>query len=100
MAVRVECVRDADGVSILRASGAPFGPALLEALEARVDECLADAKTVGVVLASGEETFVGEMDLDWLHGAAKGPREALEAFVERAAALASRIDASRKPFAA
>lgn len=100
MLVRVGCVRDADGVAMVSASGAPFGPAMLEALEARIDECLADAGTIGVVLASAEEGFVGPMDLDWLHGAAAGPRDTLEAFVERAAALAARIDASRKPFAA
>lgn len=100
MAVQVECVRDADGVALLRAFGAPFGPALLDALEARIDECLADADTTGVVLASADGGFVGEMDLEWLYGAAAAPREMLEAFVERAAALAARIDASRKPFAA
>ncbi len=100
MAVHVECVRDADGVAVLRASGAPFGPASLETLEACIDECLADDGTSGVVLASAEEAFVGELDLEWLHGVTAGSRRTLDAFVRRAAALAARIDASRKPFAA
>jgi len=96
----VECVRDADGVAILRAAAAPFGPASLDALEALIDACLGDEQTVGVVLASGDHGFVGDLDLDWLHAAQAGPRELLEAFALRASALTARIDASNKPFAA
>jgi 3-hydroxyacyl-CoA dehydrogenase/enoyl-CoA hydratase/3-hydroxybutyryl-CoA epimerase len=100
VAAKVECTRNADGVAILRASGAPFGPALLDALEASLDECLAHDRTIGVVLASGEHAFTGGLDLAWLHEAQRGPRARLEDFVGRAAGVAARIDASRKPFAA
>ena len=100
MAVQVECVRDADGVAILRAPGAPFGPALLEALDARVGECLADDSIVAVVLAAGEGGFFGDLDLEWLHAAQTGNRDELERFVQQGAALAARIATSRKPFAA
>lgn len=100
MAVQVNVTRDADGVAILRASRAPFGPASLDALQARIDECLADPQTAGVVLAYGDDGFPGELDLEWLSEAAQAPREVLEGFVGRAAALAARIDGSRKPFAA
>ena len=100
MAAKVLAVGNADGVVLMRAAGAPFGPALLEALEAHIEACLADAGTVGVVLASGEGGFVGELDLDWLRQAAAGPRDDFAAFVTRASALAARIAGSPKPFAA
>jgi 3-hydroxyacyl-CoA dehydrogenase / enoyl-CoA hydratase / 3-hydroxybutyryl-CoA epimerase len=99
MAVQVECVRDADGVAVLRAHGV-FGPAMLEALEVRIGECLRGEDTVGVVLAGGEHGFLGDLDLEWLHSAQQGPAEVLQAFAARASALAMRIDASPKPFAA
>ena len=97
MTLQVEVIGHADGVVVVRASGAPFGPALLAALEARIDACLAEAGTVGVVLASGIDGFIGELDLDWLQGATA---DELEALVARAAALARRIDTAPKPFAA
>ena len=100
MAVVVERERDANGVAVLRCSGCAFGPALLDALEASIEECLADPHTIGVVLAAGDGAFFGELDLEWLDEAARAPRQALEAIVERATSLASRIDSSRKPFAA
>jgi 3-hydroxyacyl-CoA dehydrogenase / enoyl-CoA hydratase / 3-hydroxybutyryl-CoA epimerase len=100
VAAKVECVRDVNGVAVLRSSGALFGPEWLDAFEARIGECLADDGTIGVVLASDDEGFVGVLDLAWLQQAQRGPREQIAAFVERAAALASRIDASTKPFAA
>lgn len=100
MTAKLEWVRDTDGVAVLSATGASFGPASLDALEARIDECLADNRTIGVVLASGDEGFVGDIDLVWLHEAQHGPGEKLADLVERATALAARIDASGKPFAA
>jgi len=100
VAATVECVRDADGVAVVRASGALFGPDLLDALEARLGECLADEQTVGIVLQSGDAAFLGDLDLAWLPEAQRRPREVLAAFVERAAALAARIDAAAKPIAA
>jgi 3-hydroxyacyl-CoA dehydrogenase/enoyl-CoA hydratase/3-hydroxybutyryl-CoA epimerase len=100
MAVQIDVVRDSDGVAVLRAPRAPFGPELLQALDARLEESLADPRTTGVVLCSGEEGFFGELDVPWLYHAAQGTREALESFVNRAAALAALIDQSRKPFAA
>ena len=100
MTAKVEWSRDIDGVAVLHATGAPFGLALLDVLEARIDECLADNQTIGVVLASGDQGFVGDLDLVWLHAAQQGPLEPMAAFVERAAALAARIDSSSKPFAA
>ena len=100
MAAKVECIRDADGVAVVRTSGGLFGPAWLDALEARIGECLADERTIGVVLASANEGFLADLDLAWLQEAQDGPRPSLTAFVERAAALAMRIDASAKPFAA
>jgi 3-hydroxyacyl-CoA dehydrogenase/enoyl-CoA hydratase/3-hydroxybutyryl-CoA epimerase len=84
---------------MLRASGT-FGPALLEGLEEHVAQCMLDDTVTGVVLASGDSGFIGELDLEWLHAAQQGSRDALEAFVRRAAALAARIDVSPKPFAA
>ena len=87
-------------VAVIRPPGGAFGPAQLEAFEAKVDECLADAQVTGVVIATGEHGFFGELDLEWLYGAAQGPREELLAFAQRAASLAARIDASRKPVAA
>jgi 3-hydroxyacyl-CoA dehydrogenase/enoyl-CoA hydratase/3-hydroxybutyryl-CoA epimerase len=100
MAATVNCDRDADGVAVLRCPGAAFTPDVWEALGARIEACLADPGIAGVVLAPTGEGGFGELDLQWLHGAARGPREALQAVVDRAAALAARIDASRKPFAA
>jgi 3-hydroxyacyl-CoA dehydrogenase/enoyl-CoA hydratase/3-hydroxybutyryl-CoA epimerase len=100
MAVQLECVRDADGVAVLRAGSALLAPDWLELLEAHVDACLADDAIVGVVLAGEAGAFPGEIDLEWLQQASRGPRDALEAFAERAAALAARVDAARKPFAA
>ena len=100
MAMQIAMSVDADGVAVLRAAGAPFGPALLEALERRIEACLADPGTVGVVLASGAGGFVGELDLDWLQRAAAGARAELEEFVARASALARRIEDAPKPFAA
>jgi 3-hydroxyacyl-CoA dehydrogenase / enoyl-CoA hydratase / 3-hydroxybutyryl-CoA epimerase len=101
MAAKVQCVRDSDGVAVLRASGVLFGPAGLGALESRVAECLADDRTIGVVLAAGDDgSFPGDLDLAWLAAAQQGPREALAAFVEAASALAARIDVAAKPFAA
>ena len=100
MAVEIESVRDSDGVVILRAPRAPFGPALLEALETRVEEALADARTTGVVLAAGDAGFFGDIDVSWLYDVAQGSRETLDAFVaarERegaalSSAIAERVD--------
>ncbi|MBU1359005.1 MAG: 3-hydroxyacyl-CoA dehydrogenase [Gammaproteobacteria bacterium] len=103
MAAAVECARDANGVAVLRASGelgGAFGPEMLDALEACVEQCLSDDRTIGVVLAAGASGFFGELDLEWLQGMASRPQGELLTFVERAAALAARIDASPKPFAA
>lgn len=100
MTAQIESIHDADGVAILRIARAPFGPELLQALEAHVVRSLADTRTTGVVLASSEEGFVDEIDVPWLREAAQGSGDALEIFVRRAAALAALIDASTKPFAA
>lgn len=100
MTVLVESIRDAEGVVVLRVASGAFGPALLDELEARVDQCLRDPGTVGVVLASGAQSFIGELDLEWLHEAQQGAREPLQAFALRASALAERIDGCPKPFAA
>ena len=100
MTVAVDCVRDAEGVAVLRVSGQAFGPAMLEALERRVSECLGDPSVVGVVLAGGQAAFLGELDLEWVHGCAARGCEELDAFAARAADLAARIEAASKPFAA
>jgi len=101
MTAALACRRDADGVAVLSSSIGAFGPAFLDALETRIGECLDDPKTIGVVLASGAgEAFFGELDLEWLQGTARGDALELVAFVERAAALAARIERERKPVAA
>src|SRR5262249_18119013 len=100
MPAALASTRDADGVAVLRSSGGAFGPAALEVLGAQVEACLDDPAVSGAVLAAGPDGFFGELDLDWLHAAAQGPRAALEAVVEKATALANRIDAARKPFVA
>ncbi|MBS0446888.1 MAG: 3-hydroxyacyl-CoA dehydrogenase [Proteobacteria bacterium] len=100
MSIEPECVRNADGVVVLRLSGAAFGPALLDAIEPRIDDALADPSTVGVVLASGAQAFLGDLDIEWLARAAAAGDDTLERCAQRAAALASKIDASGKPIAA
>ena len=100
MAART-CERDADGVAVIRSPPGPFGPQLVQALARKVQECIADASVTGIVLASGDGVFVGELDLEWLHRVARAasPHELDEA-VDAAAALASLVDSSPKPVAA
>ncbi len=99
MHVGIAWERDADGVVVVRAPEAAFGPAVLEALDARVAACLADPSVIGMVFAAGEGGLFGELDLAWLHAAARAPRAGLDGFAQRAAALAARIESSAKPLA-
>lgn len=92
------CARDADGVAVLRWPAGPIGPATLEALRSAIDACLADADTVGLVIAAGT-AFIGELDLDWLHGSAGSP-EGIESFARAGSALARTLEQSAKPMAA
>lgn len=98
MEAAVSCVRDADGVAVLRWRAGPVGPATLEGLQAAIDACLADADTVGMVLAA-DEGFISELDLEWLYGCAQSP-ERIEAFARAGSALARTLEQSAKPVAA
>lgn len=100
MTVAIPCECDAEGVAVLRCGSAPFNADMLAALASRVDACIADDAITGVVLASADGGFCGELDVEHLRRVSVAAPGELEDFVERGVALAMRIESSRKPFAA
>lgn len=100
MTVSIPCECDAEGVAVLQCGSAPLNADMLAALASRVDACIDDDTISGVVLASDDGCFCGELDVDYLRRVSIATPSELEDFVERGMALAMRIESSRKPFAA